>query len=76
MPRFFSGKEIAKILSNKYGFKEKGISGSHLKMRKKEGELTLTVIIPLHTEVSIGTFQSILRQAKIEKKDFMEKSRE
>ena len=45
-------------------------------MRKKEGELTLTVIIPLHTEVSIGTFQSILRQAKIEKKDFMEKSRE
>ncbi len=76
MPRFFSGKEITKILSNKYGFKEIGISGSHLKMRKTQGNLIITVIIPLHKEVLIGTFHNILRQAKIDKKDFIEKSRE
>lgn len=72
MPRFFSGKQIAKILSNKYGFEEIGVSGSHLKMRNAKN----TVIIPLHSEVLIGTFHSILRQAKIDKKDFLNKSRE
>jgi len=75
MPRFFSGREIAKILSNKYGFEESGISGSHLKMRKNNTGKIITVIIPLHPEVFIGTFRSILRQARIDKKDFIEKSR-
>jgi predicted RNA binding protein YcfA (HicA-like mRNA interferase family) len=72
MPRFFSGREIAKILSNKYGFKEISISGSHLKMRREN----LTVIIPLHSEVKTGTFGSILKQAKIKRRDFLERSRE
>lgn len=76
MPRFFSGKQITKILSNKYGFKEVGISGSHLKMRRFDKGITVTVIVPLHNEVLIGTFHNILRQAKIDKRDFMEKSRE
>ena len=76
MPRFFSGIEISKILSNKYGFVKVSISGSHLKMRKMEGNLTITVIIPLHSEVLIGTFHNILRQARVSKKDFIEKSRE
>lgn len=76
MPRFFSGREITKILSNKYGFEKISISGSHLKMRKKQGEYVITVIIPLHNEVLIGTFLNILRQAKINKKDFIKKSRE
>lgn len=31
-------------------------------------------LAPLHGEVSIGTFHNILRQAKIDKRDFMEKS--
>ncbi len=75
MPRYFSGKEIAKILSNKYEFEEISISGSHLKMRKQENQVLLTVIIPLHKEVFVGTFQSILRQAKISKSDFIEKSK-
>ena len=76
MPRFFSGRKIAKIFSNKYGCEEIGISGSHLKMRKTKEGIVITVIIPLHKEVLIGTFHNILRQAKIDKKDFMDKSRE
>lgn len=74
MPRFFSGKAISYILSNKYGFEEVRIVGSHLKMRKTTSGKVTTVIIPLHQEVSIGTFHSILRQASIDKSDFMEKS--
>lgn len=76
MPRFFSGKAISHILSNKYGFKEVRIAGSHFKMRKSVIGKVITVIIPLHKEVLIGTFHSILRQARIEMKDFIEKSRE
>lgn len=76
MPRFFSGRKISKILSNKYGFKEIRILGSHLKMRKSVSGKVVTVIIPLHKEVVIGTFHNILRQAGINKKDFMDKSRE
>ena len=76
MPRFFSGREIARILSNMYGFEELGISGSHLKMRKNNNGKIITVIVPLHKEVFIGTFKSILRQARVDKKDFFEKSKE
>ena len=76
MPRLFSGRAISNILSNKYGFKEVRVVGSHLKMRKTSSSKVITVIIPLHQEVSIGTFHSILRQVGIDKKDFMEKSRE
>jgi predicted RNA binding protein YcfA (HicA-like mRNA interferase family) len=76
MPRFFSGKVISHILSNKYGFEEVRISGSHLKMRKIVQGKVITVIVPLHREVSTGTFRSILRQGRIEMKDFIEKSRE
>jgi predicted RNA binding protein YcfA (HicA-like mRNA interferase family) len=75
MPRFFSGRKISDILSNKYGFKEIRILGSHLKMRKNISSKVVTVIIPLHQEVAIGTFHNILRQAGIDKKDFMNKSR-
>ena len=45
-------------------------------MRKSVSGKVVTVIIPLHKEVVIGTFNNILRQAGINKKDFMDKSRE
>ena len=36
MAKTFSGKEIVRILSKQYGFEKIGVSGSHVKMRKKE----------------------------------------
>ena len=75
MPKTFSGRELSKILASRYGFEEVGISGSHLKMRKVGKNQNLTVIIPLHSEVFIGTFLSILRQAKVSKEDFLKKSK-
>lgn len=34
----------------------------------------ITVIIPLHDEVMVGTFLNILGQAKISKNEFMKKT--
>ena len=39
--------------------------GSHVKLRKQTTEHILTVIVPLHPELSRGTLASILRQASI-----------
>jgi predicted RNA binding protein YcfA (HicA-like mRNA interferase family) len=74
MSKTFSGKEIIHILSKYFGFKQIGISGSHVKMTKKNDGIKITTIIPLHKEVFIGTFKSILRQAQISSKEFIQKS--
>jgi predicted RNA binding protein YcfA (HicA-like mRNA interferase family) len=74
MSRTFSGKEIIHILSKHFGFKQIGTSGSHVKMTKKNDGIKITTIIPLHKEVFIGTFKSILRQAQISSKEFIQKS--
>ncbi|HEY4478490.1 MAG TPA: type II toxin-antitoxin system HicA family toxin [Candidatus Paceibacterota bacterium] len=74
MSKTFSGKEIISILFKKYDFREISISGSHMKMRKIDGNKTITTIVPLHKEVLIGTFHHILRLARIDPKDFIEKS--
>jgi predicted RNA binding protein YcfA (HicA-like mRNA interferase family) len=76
MSRTFSGKEIIRILSKNYGFVLIGISGSHVKLRRSVDGLATVTIVPLHKEVFVGTFKSILRQTKILEKDFIEKSRE
>lgn len=43
--------------------------GSHVKLRKLVGVKTLTVIVPDHKEVALGTFQSILEQANMTKEE-------
>lgn len=44
--------------------------GSHIKYRK-EGNPTLTVIVPAERkQIPVGTFNSIVRQSGLDKKDF------
>ena len=43
--------------------------GSHIKLYKKQGLKGLTVIVPNHKEIAIGTFSSILRQADMTRKE-------
>lgn len=62
-----SGKKIIKFL-NKRGFYIDGGKGSHVKMKKKNGE-TLVTIVPLHKQIDPGTLLDILRQCKLEKED-------
>jgi len=65
-----SGKELIKFLS-KRGFYVDGQKGSHIKMKKKNGE-TLVTIVPLHKQIDPGTLLDILRQTKLEKENLKE----
>ena len=57
------------ILSN-HCFKEVRIRGSHIVMQCKEEGKTITVPVPNHAELRIGTLQSIIRQSGIPRRKF------
>ena len=67
--RILSGEAVCGILS-KYGFVEVRRRGSHIVMQRKEATRTTTVPIPDHTELRIGTLQSIIRQSGIPRSEF------
>ncbi|MCG2759691.1 MAG: type II toxin-antitoxin system HicA family toxin [Candidatus Delongbacteria bacterium] len=67
--KILSGKEICRILSA-HGFFEVRQKGSHIAMQKKTAESTITVIVPDHKEIKIGTLMSIIRQSGINRNKF------
>ena len=66
MPKLgiFSGEEIARILESQ-GFERVRQKGSHLILQRKAAGTTTTVPVPLHSEVRMGTLQSIIRQSGV-----------
>ena len=62
--RVLSGQEVCKILMQQ-GFFEVRKRGSHIVMQKKTPDSTITVPVPNHNELSIGTLQSIIRQSQL-----------
>lgn len=60
--RILSGREVCKILAA-YDFIEIRQSGSHIIMQLKTKDTTITVPVPNHPELKIGTLQSIIRQS-------------
>jgi len=67
--RVLSGKDVCKILMQN-GFVEVRQKGSHIIMQKKVENSTTTIPIPNHSEIKIGTLQSIIRQSKLLKEIF------
>ena len=67
--RILSGKEVCSILAQ-HGFQEVRRRGSHVVMQKKLPQTTITVPVPDHKEIRIGTLQSIIRQSSIPKTEF------
>lgn len=67
--RLLSGQEVCKIL-NKHGFVKVRQRGSHIVMQKRTPEGTITVPVPDHKEIKVGTLQSIIRQSGISKVEF------
>jgi len=67
--RILSGKDVCGILA-KHGFSEVRRRGSHIVMQKKLAQGTITVPIPDHNEIRIGTLQSIIRQSGLPKHEF------
>jgi predicted RNA binding protein YcfA (HicA-like mRNA interferase family) len=67
--RILSGQEICAILA-RHGFIEVRQRGSHVIMQKQLEESTITVPVPNHSEVHVGTLQSIIRQSGISRSKF------
>jgi predicted RNA binding protein YcfA (HicA-like mRNA interferase family) len=67
--RVISGKQVCDILKQ-HGFVEARQRGSHIVMQKRLPDTTITVPVPNHSELKIGTLQSIIRQSGIPRKEF------
>ena len=67
--RILSGKEVCQILS-KYGFTIARQKGSHIVVQKKTETSTITVPVPNHKEIRLGTLKSIIRQSQVPSKEF------
>ncbi len=52
------------------GFVEIRRRGSHIVMQKKIEDSTITVPVPNHKEIKIGTLQSIIRQSHLPRELF------
>lgn len=60
--RVLSGAEVCKLL-DAAGFRVVRRRGSHVVMQKSTPTGTVTVPVPDHRELRIGTLQSIIRQS-------------
>jgi len=60
--RVFSGRELCRLLTQ-HGFQQVRQRGSHVVMQKRTDISTVTVPVPMHDEIRIGTLQSIIRQS-------------
>lgn len=69
MGKLYSAREVLRALRNS-GFEIVSQKGSHIKLRGiREGKIH-TVIVPNHKQIAKGTFQSILLQANLTRKEF------
>jgi len=53
-----------------HGFREVRRKGSHIVMQKKIGRSTITVPVPDHAELKVGTLLGIIRQSGLSRSLF------
>jgi predicted RNA binding protein YcfA (HicA-like mRNA interferase family) len=63
LPRL-SGEDICRILE-KNGFSRVRQRGSHVIMQRRTENSTITVPVPNHKELRLGTLRSIIRQSQL-----------
>ncbi|NLF09420.1 MAG: type II toxin-antitoxin system HicA family toxin [Pirellulaceae bacterium] len=59
-----SGREVCGIL-RRHGYAEVRRRGSHVVMQKRLADTTITVPVPDHQQLRIGTLRSIIRQSEL-----------
>jgi predicted RNA binding protein YcfA (HicA-like mRNA interferase family) len=69
--RVLSGREVCTILAE-HGFVQVRHRGSHIIMQQRVEGSTITVPVPDHDELRIGTLQSIIRQSGLSRVLFEE----
>ena len=62
--RRLSGREVCDILG-RHGFIEVRRRGSHIIMQRRTTDSTITVPVPDHAELRLGTLGSIIRQSRL-----------
>ena len=67
--RVLSGRQICSILEQ-HGFVEVRRRGSHIVMQLRTQDTTVTVPVPDHASVAIGTLLSIIRQSGLGRAPF------
>lgn len=67
--RVLSGRQVCEILA-RHGFRQVRQRGSHIVMQKQLAATTITVPVPDHAELRIGTLQSIIRQSGVPRSEF------
>lgn len=67
-----SGKKVIKILCKEFDFNFVSQRGSHVKLKRGNISQEITTIVPLHKELTRGTFKGVLELAQIHEKDFWE----
>ena len=60
--RVLSGRDVCRLLAG-HGFTEVRRRGSHVLMQKTEAGSTVTIPVPDHKELRIGTLLSVIRQS-------------
>ncbi len=59
--RILSGRDVIEIFLS-FGFEVASQRGSHVKLRRGQGEIKQTLTIPNHKELDKGTLHAIYRQ--------------
>lgn len=67
--RVLSGQEVCRILED-HGFVEVRRRGSHIVMQRRLDTSTITVPVPDHPEIKIGTLLAIMRQSGVPRAAF------
>ncbi|MDH4209301.1 MAG: type II toxin-antitoxin system HicA family toxin [Anaerolineae bacterium] len=55
---------------SRHGFVQVGQRGSHIVMQKKTEDSTITIPVPDHEELRLGTLRSIIRRSGLPRASF------
>ena len=64
-----SASQVIDILEEN-GFREVRRKGSHIVLQKRQEGSTITVVVPNHREIRLGTLTSIIRQSQLSRSLF------
>jgi len=67
--RVLSGREVRRVLE-RHGFSEVRRRGRHVVMQRRTPQGTVTVPVPDHRELALGTLVSIIRQSRVPREEF------
>lgn len=71
LPRI-SGAETIRALE-RLGFSQVRQRGSHVVLKRVGPQGTTGCVVPMHSELAIGTLRGILKQAGVKVEDFLQK---